>query len=333
MNHPSREFCRGCGAELVYNPMRPRFGAYPRSQGGKFVTLAALSLVFLAAAGIGLYSLGEFDALIASTIKSLTENSRENELKGREIWDKHLELSGEKDKPPPKSIVMKGDATVIPKIEKIKGVIPKYAPPVPTINGNMEYYYKAPGKIYSRVQFNVPANERGRRETVIVQKLFDGETGWEKKTRFEPQIKLDGEIVKDFLTETTEQLSAEAVEELKNEMFSRMTNGYTSMQYGGNASVDGKPSYCLRAKKANGLTDTLYVDAETFLVSKVEFEMKPGSDPEKFVKDITFSSYRAVNNMQTPFSMYMSAQNMFLHTTLTEVSFDAEIDDGIFQLK
>ena len=52
MNHPSREFCRGCGAELVYNPMRPRFGAYPRSQGGKFVTLAALSLVFLAAAGI-----------------------------------------------------------------------------------------------------------------------------------------------------------------------------------------------------------------------------------------------------------------------------------------
>src|SRR5215213_6245140 len=88
MNHPTRETCRGCGAPLVYNPRHAGAGFSNPSSGNKIVQLTALCMVFVIAAGFGLYSFGQLDRFFLTAKKPPEEIEREKELKAREIWDK-----------------------------------------------------------------------------------------------------------------------------------------------------------------------------------------------------------------------------------------------------
>jgi hypothetical protein len=335
MNHPDRETCRNCGFELTYIPNSSQRNSLTfqenvkKSNANKLIALFGLVLLLFLSSAYGLYVSGQIENYLPFLKSKETVTERDKEIKGKEIWEKHREMSGEKDKSAPQNLVMKA----VVGIYREKIGTPKTNLDKPVVAGNSEYYFKMPGKIYSRLKLMLPRTRENPPMTVISERFFDGEKGWEKKTEFQTVPEISFERVEKNKTEKIEALTETDIDSLKEEIFNNLVSGYTSFKDIGTLEVEGKKHLSITAKKASGITDVIYLDPETYLVSKIDLELRPGSKQSEFGKEMMFSDYRMVNGVQFPFVTYSSGTMATLKMAFTEVMFDTEIDDNIFQMK
>lgn len=101
------------------------------------------------------------------------------------------------------------------------------------------------------------------------------------------------------------------------------------IEFIGNELIDGKRMFHLRiARKALPAQD-VYLDAETYLETKVMTTV-PGSG----VFETQFSDYRTVDGMTMPFSIKTVAAGMTLsEMKLDKIEVNIKLDDSIFRIK
>ena len=321
-NHPSRSSCQNCNyvlnvSSFDYYVERPA----QKPADSKIALIAGMIVLF----GFGIFALSQ-SSLFSNL--SAKESSADKEKRGIEIWQKHLELSGEKDKPEPKTLIFKATAEISPRLNQQNVVNPVKA------QGNTEYYFKSPNKIYSRSSVNLPGFGKNEPKSIFVEKYFDGGKGWEKKVEDKGNPVWDGSKVQENKTETLRQLNESEITYFKKEMPKILNEKYTKILYNGEfTNPEGKKILVLHAQKERGEINIIHLNQETYLISRIEFTGGSGEIKDDTVLSIIFSNYKNINGFQVPFDMDISTNPTLTKLKCSEIQIDSEIDDSIFAIK
>lgn len=94
----------------------------------------------------------------------------------------------------------------------------------------------------------------------------------------------------------------------------------------GKEKVDGKDTYHLKVTRKDGQSYDEYVDANTYLISKIKTSMN-GQDGE-----MSFSDYKAVDGVKFPNTMEITNPQMGTLTMVTtKVTVNPKVDEAIFK--
>jgi len=115
-------------------------------------------------------------------------------------------------------------------------------------------------------------------------------------------------------------------------MLRRAVQQAASLRYLGTVELDEKPQHVVSFAWTNGLTPTLYIDAETHLVSKYEL-LFPDNLAGDVVSELSFPDYRTVDGIQVP-SGYKQriAGDETADLRYTDVKINQPIDDSEFDV-
>jgi hypothetical protein len=320
-NHPSRTNCQKCNSNLNassfdYYIERPD----KSSVGSKIALIVGMIVLF----GFGIFAISQSSLFSKSPTK---ESSSDREKRGMEIWQKHLELSGEKDKPEPKTLIFKATAEISPRLNQQNVVNPVKA------KGETEYYFKSPNKIYSRSGVELPRFRTDGTTSILIQKYFDGEKGWEKKVEVKGSPVWDGSKVQEKKTETLRQLNESEIAFFKNEMPRILNERYTKILFNGEFGNSEGKTFVIHAEKKSGEINTIYLNQETYLISKIEFSGVYNRNQNEAVLSIAFSNYKNINGFQVPFDMDVSTNPTLTKIRCSEIQIDSKIDDNFFEIK
>ncbi len=159
--------------------------------------------------------------------------------------------------------------------------------------------------------------------------VFDGTNGWKlrpylNRLQVEPY--------------TEEEMSAAAVQsELDGPLIGYAAKG-TALAVEGMEKVDGQDSYRLRLTLKGGTTTHVWVDAKTFLESKIEGTPRR-LDGRMHPVEILFRDYRSVQGLQIPFlletrvlkaTMAPGAPPVSEQILLDKVEVNANLNDALF---
>lgn len=99
----------------------------------------------------------------------------------------------------------------------------------------------------------------------------------------------------------------------------------------GKEDVSGKPAYKLKVEKKSGKTETIYVDAASFLeVKTVATRSMMGNEME--IETYT-TDYRPVNGFLIPFNIDSKAEgNSIMTVTIDKAEGNVPVEDAIFKL-
>jgi hypothetical protein len=327
-NHPSRLSCRSCNSELTaYSTPYRR----PESDENLFAVKIAMVAVVILTVGIAVFALSQsslYEYVTSASAPVKKDSEAEKQQKALEIWEKHLELSGEKDTPPPKTLMMKGTLEISPNTNG------KPTGRIITVKGDTEYYCKFPNKIYSRVRMNMPAI--GEKPPILVdaQRFFDGEKGWEKKIEIEITKSWDGIKSERKKSENIRQISEEEIETLKNETLASIDKKYVSLTYQGEGGdgAQGK-TFIIIGKRDNGDINYLHINQATYLLSKITFENKSNQKANEYSREVNFSAYKNINGVQFPFEMNLFGNKVLMKMVQSDMQINIDIDDKEFDLK
>jgi outer membrane lipoprotein-sorting protein len=103
------------------------------------------------------------------------------------------------------------------------------------------------------------------------------------------------------------------------------------IELAGKEDVTGKPAYKLKVAKKNGKTETIYVDAASFLeVKTVAMRKMMGNDVEM---ETFTTDYRPVGGVLMAFSIDSKAEgNSVMALTLEKVEANVPVDDALFKM-
>jgi len=105
---------------------------------------------------------------------------------------------------------------------------------------------------------------------------------------------------------------------------------YTKLKVASKASQDGQEFYLVEAVRADGLSDTLSIDAKTYLLNLVvtprhlEGEIVPMA--------LLFGDYRAVGGVMMPYLQRMKIGDMLMTTKVESIVFNEPVDDAKFAM-
>jgi outer membrane lipoprotein-sorting protein len=103
------------------------------------------------------------------------------------------------------------------------------------------------------------------------------------------------------------------------------------IELAGKEDLAGKPAYKLKVTKKNGKTETVYVDATSFLeVKTVAMRKMMGNEME--MESFT-SDYRPVSGVLIPFNIDSKAEgNSVMTLTLEKIEANVAVDDALFKM-
>ena len=103
---------------------------------------------------------------------------------------------------------------------------------------------------------------------------------------------------------------------------------YPKMTVKGKESVNGHDAYEIEASPPDGAADTLYFDADSGLLVRMQREAVGPNG--KVTVDITFDDYREVDGIKLPYVMHFSTGELAFVIKLNEVKHNVPIDDAKF---
>lgn len=175
----------------------------------------------------------------------------------------------------------------------------------------MEMWMKNPDKIKTVTSFNGQD---------MVQ-AFDGEKGYSINP-------MTGSA--DVVEMTPDQIS----EIKRNNMFQNYMADYLKkgkLTLKGEDNVNGKPAFKIDASLDNGTVATVYIDKETYLITKTTAEVNQNG--QSMTVESIPSDYTETNGLLLPMKTTSSANGMEIITKFTKVEVDTPIEDTIFKLK
>jgi zinc protease len=176
------------------------------------------------------------------------------------------------------------------------------------LTGKIEIFSKAPNKTL---------NTFSMAEGQFVQKRgYDGKVGWEFDSR-QGLRRLEGAELEDVKLEGV----------FDSEV--RLKEVYPDMKVTGRAKVGDRDAYTVVTHAHGGKTDTFYFDAKTGLRIAEDTE---GPDKSGNVEktSVLFEDYRAVDGIQVPFRLRITAPTFGFVVTVQEVKHNVPLDDSIF---
>lgn len=103
---------------------------------------------------------------------------------------------------------------------------------------------------------------------------------------------------------------------------------YPKMTVKGKESVSGHDAYVIVATPAGGTAETMYFDADSGLLVRLQGEGEGPNGPVSI--DSTFEDYRDVDGVKVPFLMHESFGDFAFVIKLTEVKQNVPVDDTKF---
>jgi outer membrane lipoprotein-sorting protein len=95
--------------------------------------------------------------------------------------------------------------------------------------------------------------------------------------------------------------------------------------------VGGVAMHHVRVTKQNGRVQDIYLNAETFLESKISMEVEQGG--RKATVATEFSNYKAIEGIMVPFSLRQTFNGQIAAEVVYEqVQFNLPLDDGLFKM-
>jgi outer membrane lipoprotein-sorting protein len=194
-------------------------------------------------------------------------------------------------------------------IEKITSRVGKGTLELPSmgISASAEMFAKAPNK--SATVIDVPGFG-------LVQEGFNGTVAWaqdpqsglrEKTGRELAQTKLDNDFYRDL----------------------RLKELYAKLEVKGKEKVNGRDAVVVVGIPAEGSPDTMYFDAETWLLIRSDIERE--NPMGKVQVQVFVSDYREVDGLKTPFSVRQVGGPVGeVLIKLTEIKHNVPIDDAKF---
>jgi outer membrane lipoprotein-sorting protein len=176
----------------------------------------------------------------------------------------------------------------------------------------MTLQMKRPSSVRMDMEFQAQAVVQG----------FDGETAW---------------MINPFMGGADAQKmtgdEAEAVKEnadMEGALVDYRAKGH-KIELAGKEDLSGKPAYKLKITRKNGKTETVYVDATSFLeVKTVAVRKMMGNEMEM---ETFTSDYRPVGGVLMPFSIDSKTDgNSVMTLTLEKVEANVPVDDALFKM-
>jgi hypothetical protein len=178
------------------------------------------------------------------------------------------------------------------------------------LTGKLEIFSKAPNKFLNKFSLADGQFEQKRG--------FDGRVGWEFDSR-QGLRHLEGAELEDAKLEGIFDTEV------------RLKEVYPDMKVTGRAKVGDRDTYTVVTKTPSGKTDTFYFDAETGLRIAEDTE---GPNKEGTVEktSILFEDYRAVDGIQIPFRLRITAPAFSFVLNVQDVKHNVSMDDSMFAM-
>jgi len=182
------------------------------------------------------------------------------------------------------------------------------------LGGTIEISKKAPNK--SRTLMRIDLSSVGGSEMVVDQRC-DGKTAFASNS-----LQGDREITGAHLQG---MLNASFPSSLLN-----YKGAGAKVELLGRETVGAKPVLALQYTPASGPALKLYLDAETYLVSRslVKLSIPEAGGEVEQSTDVT--DYRVIDGVQTPFLVTVSGAGQVLTITLAKVQYNVALDDAVF---
>jgi hypothetical protein len=195
-------------------------------------------------------------------------------------------------------------------IEKMTTVVIKGKVDVPSTGetGSMEMYKKAPNKEMQMI--NTPSNGPSQRG-------FDGTVGWNWDPDSGPSdmsasdlaaMKLESDFYRDI----------------------RLKDLYPKISLKGKERVGDREAYVVEAPHEDGSSEKMYFDTETGLLIQSEVPIDV-PDEGKTIVNSQYEDYREVDGVKMPFTIRQASADFDYVIKLTEVKYNAPIDDAKFK--
>jgi murein DD-endopeptidase MepM/ murein hydrolase activator NlpD len=168
------------------------------------------------------------------------------------------------------------------------------------VTGTYQLWAKAPDRLKTTLDISIQRVERG----------FDGNNGWEKRTS-----------VRELSRSELERLKQRAV---FNPLLSYLNAG-TSVELEGKKQLLGAEAYLVQFSPKGEPPVTFYFDAATFLLLREDHHLEDG-----LVK-ISYSDYRKVQDVLVPFNIKEESPGQTLSITFDDYKLNAPLDDSLFK--
>lgn len=152
---------------------------------------------------------------------------------------------------------------------------------------------------------------------------FDGTTGW---------------MVMPFMgKKDPEAMSGDMLKEFKDQAdfdgpFVDYAKKGNKVELLGKADVEGTPAYKVKLTTKEGNETTVYIDAETFLETKMEAKRK--MQGQEIESETTLGNYQEVEGLLIPFSIEMKPKGAPAGQTITieKAEINVDLDDASFKM-
>jgi len=195
---------------------------------------------------------------------------------------------------------------------KLKTMVMSGTVEIPAMNmtGKIDIYAKSPNRILRIITIA---------DGQFVQKqAFDGQTGWKS----DPQSGL-----KPLAGTELEETKIEAV--FDSDV--RLKEVHPDMKVTGRTKVGDRDAYTVLTHQPGGKTVILYLDAQTGLRIAEDSE-GPNESGQVEKANVLFEDYRAVDGVQVPYIIRVTAPSISFVLTLKEVRTNEPVDDTMFAM-
>ena len=103
----------------------------------------------------------------------------------------------------------------------------------------------------------------------------------------------------------------------------------SQLEFAGNEDAQGRPAYKLKLTTKSGTVNYIYLDAETFLDSKVVQIKNQAGKETRF--EVYPTAYKPVAGVMTPHSIEMKKEGMAFKVVLENLASNVDLDDSLFQ--
>lgn len=168
------------------------------------------------------------------------------------------------------------------------------------VTGTYQLWAKAPDRLKTRLDISIQHVERG----------FDGNEGWEKRTS-----------VRELSESELERLRQRA---LFNPLLSYLNAG-TPVELKGKKQLPGAEAYSIQFSPKGEPFVTFYFDTASFLLLREDHQLE-----DQLLK-ISYSDYRQLNGVVVPFSVKEESTGQTLSIKFDDYKLNVPLDDSLFK--
>ncbi len=173
----------------------------------------------------------------------------------------------------------------------------------------MEMKIKKPNK------FRIEMEMQGQK---MVQ-AYDGEKGWMIAPWVSPDPQdMSGDQLKDALDQA----------DMEGELYHYKEKGHT-IEFVGKVNLDGKPAYKLKLTTKDGNKKTYFIDADTYLVTKVKAKISANGQTVDVTQNM--SDFKTFDGITMAMKLESVSPMGKAEIVMEDVKLNVDIDDAIFK--